>query len=178
MALTRNFRDGPSLWKWGVFDKINDPLTKKKLFLTMWFLMYLIHLGISTHWFFTGTPVCTLLHNFSASQPSWFAKDEQDITLQLWQNSFLFLRSIFENFEPKICFFIYQRWDEISQMTVVSKVYIKQNFKFDQNEIVLPPKHGYAWSNRYSNTFVQSEPRTLWYYILVIYSFAQILEPS
>ena len=31
----------------------------------------------------------------------------------------------------------------------------------------------YAWSNRYSNTFVQSEPRTLWYYILVIYSFAQ-----
>ena len=29
----------------------------------------------------------TLLHDFSPSQPSWSAKNEQNITLQQWQNS-------------------------------------------------------------------------------------------
>ena len=84
----------------------------------------------------------TLFRNFSASQPSWSAKNDQNITLQLRQNSgetdlvtlihqnmskigcfwafshfFCFWGPFFENFEPKICFFINQMWNEISQMT-------------------------------------------------------------
>ena len=92
--------------------------------------------------FDTKKPDFTLFHDFSASQPSSFARNEQNITLQLRQNSsetdlvtrthqnmpkigcfgafshfFCFWCQFFENFKPKICFLVHQMCDKISQMT-------------------------------------------------------------
>ena len=89
--------------------------------------------------FWHQKPDFTLFHDFSASQPSSSARNEQNITLQLRQNSgethlvtlihknmpkigcfgafsqfSCFWGTFFENFEPIICFSIHQMWDEIS----------------------------------------------------------------
>ena len=46
---------------------------------------------------------------------------------------FCFWGPFFENFKPKICFFIHQMWNEISQMTnICHKCTQNGTFKFDQ----------------------------------------------
>ena len=46
-----------------------------------------------------------------------------------FSNFFCFWGPFFENFEPKICFFIHQMWDEISQMTDLCHNCKKWNFQ-------------------------------------------------
>ena len=108
-----------------------------------------------TQHFWHTKPDSTLFHGFSASQPSSSAKNEQNMTLQLRQNSgesylvtlihksmpkfgcfgafshfFCFWGTFLEKLEPIICFFIHQMWDEISIPNdwYLPQVYIKRNF--------------------------------------------------
>ena len=116
--------------------------------------------------FDTKKPDFTLFHDFSASQPSSFARNEHNITLQLRQNSsethlvnrthqnmpkigcfgafshfFCFWCQFFENFEPEICFVVHQMWDKISQMTnICQKCTQKGTFKSDQKRNCPPSK--------------------------------------
>ena len=100
----------------------------------------------------------TLFHDFSASQLSYPANNVQNTTFQLRRNSgetdlvtqihqnmpkigcfwafshfFCFWGPFFEQLEPKICLFIHQMWDEISQMTNICQKFTQNGtFKFYQ----------------------------------------------
>ena len=100
----------------------------------------------------------TLFHDFSASQLSYPANNVQNTTFQLRRNSgetdlvtqihqnmpkigcfwpfshfFCFWGPFFEKLDLRICLFIHQMWDEISQMTnICHKCTQNGTFKFDQ----------------------------------------------
>ena len=125
--------------------------------------------------FDTKKPDFTLFHDFSASQPSSFARNEQNITLQLRQNSsetdlvtrthqnmpkigcfgafshfFLFLRYVFwELWAHNLLFNSSNLGRNIPNDWYMPQVYIKRNFQiWPKNEIVLPPKHGGGWGGQ------------------------------
>ena len=108
-------------------------------------------LGKNQHFWHKKTDFM-LFHDFSASKPSSSARNEQNITLQLRQNSgetdlvtrihqnmpkigcfwafshfFCCWGPFFENFKPQICFFILYMWDEISHMTDLCHKFTKQD---------------------------------------------------
>ena len=113
-------------------------------------------------------PDLTQFHNFSASQPSWSAKDEQNTTLQLQRNSgetdlvarihqnmpeigcfwafsrfFCFWGPYFENFEPQICFSLIKCGIKYPEWLIYATTIHKTELSnLTKNEIVLPPKHG------------------------------------
>ena len=71
---------------------------------------------------------------------------------------FSFWGPFFENSEPQICFFIYQMWDEISQMTDICHKCTKNGiFKFDKktklSSLQSPP-----WSNLYNRSHLRAPP--------------------
>ena len=100
----------------------------------------------------------TLFHDFSASQLSYPANNVQNTTFQLRRNSgetdlvtqihqnmpkigcfwpfshfFCFWGPFFEKLDLRICLFIHQMWDEISQMTnICHKCTQNGTFKFYQ----------------------------------------------
>ena len=104
--------------------------------------------------FLTQKPDFMLFHDFSASQPSSSSKNEQNITLQLWQNSgeidlaskihqnmpqincfgafshfFCFWNLFFEKFEPIICIYSSNVGWNILNDWYMPQMYIKQNFQ-------------------------------------------------
>ena len=100
----------------------------------------------------------TLFHDFSASQLSYPANNVQNTTFQLRRNSgetdlvtqihqnmpkigcfwpfshfFCFWGPFFEKLDLRICLFIHQMWDEISQMTNICHKFTQNGtFKFYQ----------------------------------------------
>jgi len=62
--------------------------------------------------FDTKKPDFTLFHDFSASQPSSSAKNEQNTTLQLWQNSGEtdLVTQIHQNMSKIGCFWVFSHF--------------------------------------------------------------------
>ena len=118
--------------------------------------------------FWHKKPDFMLFHDFSASKPSSSARNEQNITLQLRQNSgetdlvtliyqnlpkigcfgafshvFCFWGTFFENFESIIFFLFIKCVMKYPKWLIYAASVRKTELSnFTKNEIVLPPKHG------------------------------------
>ena len=118
--------------------------------------------------FWHKKPDSTLFHNFSASQPSLSAKDEQNTTLQLRRNSgetdlvarihqnmpkfgcfqafshfFCFWGPSFEIFEHQICLLLIRCGIEYPEWLIyATSIHKRELSKLTKIEIVLRPKHG------------------------------------